>query len=756
MRPFGLALVALAACAASGPWIATAALGVLGADSTTPLDWVPAGHPQRQDYDRFVAAFESGDVVILSWPGCDLDAPAVTSLLEAATGDDAPRDGSGRPLFTGVACGPAAVESLMVPPLSLDRRTAVERLAGVLVGDDGRTTCLVFGISAEGMQSRRDAVDWIRSTAATAAAVAPDAVHLAGPVSDTVAVDEASFGSLAGLALPAAIVTLLVAWLAVGSLGYALLVFALAAWSVGLAFTTLAVSGDRMSAVLIVMPVLVLVLGVSGGIHLLNYLGEALATGGRRGVAARGVRLAWLPCGLSAGTTAIGLVSLAVSELEPIRTFGVHAAIGVLAGPAAMFLVLPGLFERWPIPPRLALGWAAAARQAAGFVIRRARPVAWGFLALAVVAAAGLPRLRTSVRIDTLFTPQSRVIQDYEWIEDKIGPLVPIEVVLRFAADSDLRPAARLGMVREVEARLAGLAGVSAASSAAGLLPDLPARGAIGAALAEAKAARRLAAADVGYVRDVAGEQWWRVTARIPALADVDYGEFLDRVRAAVEPVAIEAGGEERGVAIACTGTMPLVHAIQNTLLRDLAGSFLTACGVIAVVMMLVEGGIGPGLVAMTSNLFPSVLLFGLLGWARVPLDIGSVMTASIALGMAIDGTLHFLTFYGRARAAGASAAAAVRDAYGHAAAALVQTTLVCGLGLLVFTLSSFAPTSRFAWMLTGLLVAALLGDLLLLPALLLGPAGGWFRPARDAGPRPPPACGLPAPACGADSGRAP
>jgi len=254
----------------------------------------------------------------------------------------------------------------------------------------------------------------------------------------------------------------------------------------------------------------------------------------------------------------------------------------------------------------------------------------------------------------------------------------------------------------------------------------------------------------------VAGEQWWRVTARIPALADVDYGEFLDRVRAAVEPVAAEAGGQQRGVAIACTGTMPLVHAIQNTLLRDLAGSFLTACGVIGVVMMLVEGGVGPGLVAMTSNLFPSVLLFGLLGWARVPLDIGSVMTASIALGMAIDGTLHFLTFHGRARAARASAAAAVRDAYGHAAAALVQTTLVCGLGLMVFTLSSFAPTSRFAWMLTGLLVAALLGDLLLLPALLLGPAGGWFRPARAAGPRPPPACGLPAPACGADSGRAP
>jgi len=294
----GVAVLSLAVLAACGPWITRSALSVLAADATTPLDWVPADHPQRQDYDRFAAAFDSGDVLVLSWPGCHLDAPAVTKLLEAATGDDAPRDPAGRPLFAGVICGPTAVDDLVAPPLSLDRSTAVDRLAGVLVGEDGTTTCLVFGLAAEGMQSRREAVAWIRETASSIADLAPDALHLAGPVSDTVAIDEASFGSLAGLAVPAALVTLLVAWMALGSLGYSLLIFALASWCVGLSFTTLAASGDRMNAVLIVMPVLVLVLGVSAAIHLVNYLGAALVAGGRRGVAARGVRLAWKPCGL--------------------------------------------------------------------------------------------------------------------------------------------------------------------------------------------------------------------------------------------------------------------------------------------------------------------------------------------------------------------------------------------------------------------------------------------------------------------------
>jgi hypothetical protein len=156
--------------------------------------------------------------------------------------------------------------------------------------------------------------------------------------------------------------------------------------------------------------------------------------------------------------------------------------------------------------------------------------------------------------------------------------------------------------------------------------------------------------------------------------------------------------------------------------------------------MMVVERGVAAGLVAMVSNVFPMILMFGLLGWSQRPLDIGSVMTASIALGMAIDGTLHFLTFFRRGIAGGATAAQGVRAAFRHCAAAMTQSTLVCGLGILVFAASSFAPTSRFAWMLALLMAAALAGDLVLLPAMLVGPLGRWFRPARGGSPTPPPA----------------
>ena len=78
---------------------------------------------------------------------------------------------------------------------------------------------------------------------------------------------------------------------------------------------------------------------------------------------------------------------------------------------------------------------------------------------------------------------------------------------------------------------------------------------------------------------------------------------------------------------------------------------------------------------------------------------------------------------------------AAVLAAFRHSAAALTESAIVCGLGILVFAGSSFAPSRRFAWMLSLLVAAALVGDLVVLPALLASPLGRFFRPASR--PRP-------------------
>ncbi|MEI6637306.1 MAG: hypothetical protein WCO99_12125, partial [Planctomycetota bacterium] len=163
-RLFAVSAGTLVLLAIATPWIARSALGLLSVDSTTPIEWVPATFPPRQAYAEFTREFGSGDVVVASWPGCTLGAPAIDRFIEAATGAGAPCDSRGERWFESVIAGTEAVDRLTSPPLSLDRDTAIERLTGVLIGPDGRQTCLVVAFTRAGLADRRRATAWIRDT----------------------------------------------------------------------------------------------------------------------------------------------------------------------------------------------------------------------------------------------------------------------------------------------------------------------------------------------------------------------------------------------------------------------------------------------------------------------------------------------------------------------------------------------------------------------------------------------------------------
>ena len=145
----------------------------------------------------------------------------------------------------------------------------------------------------------------------------------------------------------------------------------------------------------------------------------------------------------------------------------------------------------------------------------------------------------------------------------------------------------------------------------------------------------------------------------------------------------------------------------------------------------------------MIPNVFPVILVFGAIGhmsrWGVV-VDIGTMMTASVAMGVAVDDTIHFLTWFRRGIREGMDRLGAIKNAYAHVAVAMTQTTIIGGLGLSVFALSTFTPTQRFGTMMLTLLAAALVGDLILLPALLAGPLGKYLCP-KETRPRPQEAC---------------
>ncbi|MBI1348619.1 MMPL family transporter [bacterium] len=732
--------------AAAFPFIIQGAVSALQANSNSPIDWVPSDFPPRSTYDQFSQDFGSGDLIVASWEGCEVDNPGLAQLTRLLRQANAFHDSHHNSYFERITTGQELLKQLTTEPASLPREIALERLRGTIIGPDNRTTCVVLALTRAGLTDRQDIVRKVRKAIERTCQVDDSELHLAGPVVDGLSVDEASQQALDRYSIPSALLVLGVSALCLKSITGALLVFLLALFGQASTLALVHYCGDSMSALLIVLPPLIQVLSVASGLHLVNYFFDAAKDPAVSNPGEQALRLGWLPTVLSSGTTVVGLISLMVSELQPIRAFGGYAAAGVTLSTATLLIFLPGTLTLFPNLLKTRIRTTSLRNPAPELsetfwdTFQR-----WGSLSypvtIAVIVAAmaiaglGLPHLQTSVRIETLFSAESRVIRDYRWIEEHVGPLVPIEIVLHVDAESHLSRSERLELVDHVQESLLQMPEIEGAISAATILPATASAGAenLPPTLRQVLREKRLNALtpvfeDLHFLKTDGHEEFWRITAQVPAISDLDYARFLEAVRQQIEPELQAVNGDSKTpVTATYTGIMPLVHEIQQQLLQDLLTSFLGALIVITAVMIVVQAGVITGLIAMVSNAFPIVLVFGLLGWSGLAVDIGAVMTASIALGVAVDDTLHFLTFFRESLARGQTVDEAIGSSYRHCGNAMIQSSLVNSLGLLVYALSDFVPTSRFALLMAALLLLALVGDLVLLPALLWSPLGRFF-----------------------------
>ena len=715
-----------------------------------PKTWVPIDFDARMQLMRFGYWFNEIDTVIVSWHDCTVDDPRLEQLARALTD---PGDANYRPrcrdLFSRASTGYTALRELMDSPLELSRQQAIARLTGSLVGPDGRNSCAVVELSRLGDRRRTEALELLQEIARDACQLDPAELRLGGTPVDGVTIDRHSIGSAKTLSLPCNLLVLIVCLVCLRSWVYTLVVFAIAVLGQVFSLALVHLAGQPMNAILIVIPPLAMVLTVSAGVHLVNYYHEAVRLQGVEGAASRAITNGRLPCLLAAATTVIGLLSLLVSDILPIRMFGAFAALTIVMAISLLFLMLPGAMYRWPVAnTHGAAGWIGvgvtqgiekAIDALATFVCRYRNTVAICCLSAMLVAGCGLVALKTSINVRSLFLPDSRIVKDYRWLEERIGPMVPMEVVVRFSNACPLEQLERFRVIRDVHKAIEKIDGVGGIISAATFFPELvnddqtpSTQEAQGMEQQVRQFLPRFA--QLHYVHAEPEAQYWRVRTRAAALQDIDYGLFQERLREKVEPIvdSIRAEVGYGSIRTIYTGAMPLAYDIQRELLRNLLASFVTALIIITAVIMLVLRSIRGGLIAMLANVFPTITLFGLISLLKIPVDIGSVMTASVALGIAVDDTFHFLTWFRREHALCRDRWEAIRRAYRHCARAMVQTTLICGLGLFVYNFSTFVPTQKFSWMMITLLLAALVGDLLLLPALIAGPMGKWFEPRDD------------------------
>jgi hypothetical protein len=135
----------------------------------------------------------------------------------------------------------------------------------------------------------------------------------------------------------------------------------------------------------------------------------------------------------------------------------------------------------------------------------------------------------------------------------------------------------------------------------------------------------------------------------------------------------------------------------------------------------------------MLPNVLPILMVFGGMGWLGIDVDVGSMMTASIALGVAVDDTIHYLNWFREELDRLGDRKKAILAAYRHCATPTLQAAVISGLGLSVFAVSTFTPTQRFGVLMLVILWLGAIAELIYFPALLAGPLGMVFRPRKKA-----------------------
>ena len=739
---FRWSLLALLLMAISAPFLLYGMFQGAAEMRNSPVRWIPKSFEQRATFDWFTDHFQLPEYVIISWPGCTIDDQRLQTFADAV-GQDSNGPDSSEPWFGSVMTGYETIQSLQDAPLYLPRNRAVKRMRGTLVGPDGEISCAVVGLTELGTRKNQRTIKRLLDITSRALNIHSDSVYLAGSPIDGVSIDVASANSIRTFMLPSTLVVLLLCRWCLRSwpLAFAVIVTALFGQALVLSavyFAKIYFANITMNAVLTVMAPLVFVLTVSAGIHLINYYHDEVQLKGVVGAAHRALINGWAPCVLAALTTTIGLLSLTVSQIIPVKHFGIFASLGLLSTTTLLFVVLPGAMVRWPVTV-LADNHANGGRSNA-FFDRFAAFIGrfWPWITLLCVGCMvasifGLWNIKTSVKVLSMLVPESRTVRDYHWMEDHIGPMVPIEIVLKFPQDSPLDLLDKMTIIRRAQMSLEKIENIDGTMSAASFFPPIPSKGGLRTArravLLKQLKKEQQQLIDRHFLHGLdSAEQSWRISARAPAVGDLDYGKFLDELKSRVEP-ALKAYNKKTGhnIEVIYTGVMPLVYNVQRAMLSDLIYSYLTALCLVGILMIVVLKSPLAGFLTMLPNMFPTFILFGAMGWLEHPVDIGSMMSASVALGIAVDGTLHFLNWFRKETQAGCSRLEAVSRTFRHCARAITQTTFVCGLGLLVYAFSDFVPTRRFSFMMFALLLAAWVGDLVLLPALLISPMGKWF-----------------------------
>lgn len=524
----------------------------------------------------------------------------------------------------------------------------------------------------------------------------------------------------------------LVLWVFTGSVRGVLLPLAVALSAVLWTFGAMAFLDHPLTLLTGLVGPMLLAVGSIYGVHVLaRYHEEAAGAHDPRAAALACLRHLLVPVTIAGLTTILGFAALLVTDVPAVFELGCFSMLGIAGITLSALTGAPAVLARLPLrtaPRALFSGRIASAldsrlERLAVRVTRRSGTVLAVSAGVVVASVLLLPRIVIDTDYLSYFDERDRVRTDFEAVNQRLSGAVPLYVVLDGSGPGSFREPAVVRAIEEIQRRVDGLAGVGRSLSFADSMRMLNRAFDQDDPAAERIPDTRSGVTELLFM--IPKNELQRFTTVnhgranvILRTGEVGSSDILQLVAAIEEQLAqVELPD---GIEARVTGNaILLAHSADGIATGQPLSVAIAAVSIFALVALGLRS-IGIGAVAMVPNLVPVLVYFGILGLGVAPLSLPTSLIGCMALGIAIDDTVHYVVRYRSERRLGAAPGQAVRSATRFVGRPIAVTSVVLSLGFLMVTFSDFATLREFGLLSAATMGICLLTDLVLLPALLV------------------------------------
>ena len=496
-------------------------------------------------------------------------------------------------------------------------------------------------------------------------------------------------------------------------------------WTLGL-FSLMGYSYNVLASMLVP---LIVVLAIADDVHIMQHWDEKRRDMSPEAAFKATVTHLATPLFGASATTALGMASLATSDVIAVQSFGVGSAVGIMVDcmislvfvPTVLSLMKPELaappHEKYLVQPM---------RRIAAFSTRRPHLVLGVTAMLSVVAMLGIRELRVDTNHINFFSRDHPLGQSARVIDDELSGIYSFQLLLEGPPES-LNTPDNLQRIDRLASELRRLPNVKKVRSVADYVRRVNRELNDGDAAADVVPADAATVAQELFVFTLGGEgrrELERVVASDYSRAQIDVKlramssdlvlELIDRTDALA--AAAFAGTPVKATT---TGSGRLFSTLDHYLVSSQISSFGTAFIAVFAVIFIIFRSVRFGILTIAPNVLPVLAVLGVMGFLGISMNIATVMVASVALGVVDDDTIHFINRYRREVAAGAGTDEAIEAATVHEGRASLTTAIINSLGFGVLMFSEYKPTAWFGGLLGLTMAVAFLAEVFILPATI-------------------------------------